>query len=128
MKCPSCGYVSFDRVEACKGCGAPLAATAVPTPPARIGNPGAPPSPPESKGGQLELCLEPGRPASARPDQGRKRRPRQKGRDKGAAPIGRLHDDTPDLWQARLIPRPAAGAGADQPIFVPGTAADQFGQ
>jgi uncharacterized RDD family membrane protein YckC len=28
MKCPGCGYVSFDRVEACKSCGAPLAATA----------------------------------------------------------------------------------------------------
>jgi uncharacterized RDD family membrane protein YckC len=56
------------------------------------------------------LRLEPGRSASARPDQARKRRPRQKGRYEGAAPAERLHDDTPDFWREGLIPGPAAGA------------------
>ncbi len=33
MKCPACGYVSFDLLETCKHCGAPMAATAaVPSP------------------------------------------------------------------------------------------------
>lgn len=30
MRCPACGYVSLDRLETCKHCGAPMAATASP--------------------------------------------------------------------------------------------------
>lgn len=35
MKCPGCGYLSFDRLEACKRCGAPLLAESRPAAPAK---------------------------------------------------------------------------------------------
>jgi len=37
MKCPGCGYVSFERLESCKRCGAPLVATATAPADAPIG-------------------------------------------------------------------------------------------
>ena len=145
MKCPGCGYVSFDRVEACKSCGAPLAATAAAPPPAPEIVPSAPRPAADSADGQLELRLEPERPGSARSDSGRgRRRPQQGGRnDDGEAFVEMLDDDAvelgggapfridEDLFQVRLRGEAAVrgvaaetGTWADQGISGPEAVAD----
>jgi uncharacterized RDD family membrane protein YckC len=131
MKCPSCGYVSLDWVAACKGCGVPLTAAAVPSPLARERSPSASQPPSKAAGSQLELGLEPTSPAAALPNQGRRRRrPRPEGRyDGGTA----LHVEE-DLFQGNLPgdqPAPGsaapAGAWADQGISGSEAAAYQSG-
>ena len=113
MKCPGCGYVSFDQIEACKGCGAPLAAPAAPSPAVRRRRPGAPHPPSGPAGGQLELFLESKRIDPVRPDQGRRRRrPQQEKRnDGGSAFIEMFDNEIPRPVQEDLSPGPPARAG-----------------
>jgi len=113
MKCPGCGYVSFDQVEACTSCGAPLAVPAAPAPTARKRKPGVPHPPSGPAGGQLELFLESKPTDSARPDQGRRRRrPRQEQRNNGGAAFLEMFDNEfPGLLREDLSPGSADGAG-----------------
>jgi uncharacterized RDD family membrane protein YckC len=113
--------VSFDRLEACKNCGAPLAATAAPPRPVPSrkpeADPGAPTPQASSADGLLELRLDPERPASGDSGQARQRgRPRPGGRDEcDEASVEMLDDDAMELGKGDFGFVPPAGSGlADQ--------------
>lgn len=111
MKCPSCGYVSLDRQESCKRCGAPMMALGGgPTGPAPAEAPAAP-----FDESLLGLRLENDEPAPQRRRRtpGRRRRGRAAEREPSAVEM--LDDDTLEIGEEELAPLAPADQSGGEP-------------
>lgn len=98
MKCPGCGYVSFDRLETCKRCGAPMSALSDAG--AATGSPARSPAEGRESAAEGMLFDAPEEPAPV-PRRGRSRGPRARA---AAAPPepARMPDDALELSEDDL--------------------------
>lgn len=124
MKCPGCGYVSFDRLETCKRCGAPMSAlsgvapgtvTAPAAPQA-----GGPPARPPASGEEFVLDGPLLEPALAEPAPARRHLRGRSGRaGGGATPPGpvALPDDALELSEDDLAATGDPAGEADETPF-----------
>ena len=104
MKCPGCGYESFDLLETCGRCGAPMVAADV--------VPGAPPVDPADD--VLSLRFEPDRPAPGLwvPGRGRRRTTPGIRVDRGVDFVEMLDDDALEVGEDDLDRELAVGPGS----------------